>query len=322
MDKLIEREHAARNPLVAAPALAVQFFLIPLLVVGVTVGLYVGFRSLVADARTAQDYITEVRLGGTNRQWPAAYELSRLMDDPKVRADRTLAVELIKAFDETKGGDPRVHKYLALAIGRLEPPLPSEAVTVLLKSLDDPEKPWTPDMWSRINGWTAEMNEAHISTIWALGASGDEGVVPKLQPLYASPDAGIRKIVVYALGALPGEAQYRTLRTALQDSAVDVRWNAAVALARHGQRDGVPVLRQMLDRAQVEQTVTREVRLDADQDPIADVMISGIRAGASLKDEGLRSAIDTLSEKDPSLRVRQAALEALKVLGAQKMQLF
>ena len=73
MDKLIEREQAARNPLVAAPALAVQFFLIPLLVVGVTVALYVGFRSLVADARTAQDYITEVRLGGTNRQWPAAY---------------------------------------------------------------------------------------------------------------------------------------------------------------------------------------------------------------------------------------------------------
>jgi hypothetical protein len=315
MDKLIEREHAARNPLVAAPALAVQFFLIPLLVVGVIVALFVGFRSLVADARDAQDYITEVRLGGSNRQWPAAYELSRLMDDPKVRADRTLAVELIKAFDETKGGDPRVRKYLALAIGRLEPPLPPEAVSVLLKSLDDPEQPWTPDMWSRINGWTAEMNEAHISTIWALGASGDEAVVPKLQPLYASPDAGIRKIVVYALGALPGEAQYQTLRTALQDSALDVRWNAAVALARHGQRDGVPVLRRMLDRAYVEQTVTREVRLDADQDPIADVMISGIRAGAALKDEGLRSAIETLSEKDRSLKVRQAAIEALKEIG-------
>jgi hypothetical protein len=312
MDKLIEREQAARNPLVAAPALAVQFFLIPLLVVGVTVALYVGFRSLVADARTAQDYITEVRLGGTNRQWPAAYELSRLMDDPKVRADRTLAAELVKAFDETKGGDPRVRKYLSLAIGRLEPPLPPEAVSVLLKSLDDPEKPWTPDMWSRINGWTAEMNEAHISTIWALGASGDEAVVPRLLPLYASPDAGIRKIVVYALGALPGEAQHQTLRTALQDSAVDVRWNAAVALARHGYRDGVPVLRQMLDRAYVEQTVTREVRLDEDRDPIADVMISGIRAGAALKDEALRSAIEKLSEKDRSLKVRQAAIEAVR----------
>ncbi len=43
--------------------------------------------------------------------------------------------------------------------------------------------------------------------------------------------------------------QIDTLRTALQDDVADVRWNAAVALARKGNHDGVPVLRQMLDRA-------------------------------------------------------------------------
>ena len=46
--------------------------------------------------------------------------------------------------------------------------------------------------------------EARISAIWALGSSGDASIVPKLQPLYESPDQGIRKMVVYALGALPG----------------------------------------------------------------------------------------------------------------------
>ena len=56
-------------------------------------------------------------------------------------------------------------------------------------------------------------------------------------------------MIVYALGALPGDVQIVTLRTALQDSAPDVRWNAAVALARHGSHEGVGVLRQMLDRA-------------------------------------------------------------------------
>ena len=53
MEKLVEREDAPRSPLVAAPALAVQFFLIPLAVVGVTVLVYVGFRSLLADDRSA-----------------------------------------------------------------------------------------------------------------------------------------------------------------------------------------------------------------------------------------------------------------------------
>jgi len=315
MDKLIEREPATRHPLVAAPALAVQFFLIPLAVVGAMTLLYVGFRTLVSDRRTPQDYIAEVRFGGANRQWPAAYELSRLMDDPKVRGDRSLAAALVTAFEESKTGDPRVRKYLALAIGRLEPPLPPEAVSALLASLDIPEQAWTPDVWSRINGWTAEMNEAHISTIWALGASGDPAVAPKLAPLYTSPDPGIRKIVVYALGALPGDAQLPTLRTALQDAAPDVRWNAAVALARHDRRDGVPVLREMLDRDYVRQHVTRGVRQDEDRDPVADIMISGIRAGAALKDEDLRPSIEALSRTDSSLKVRQAALEALKMYG-------
>ena len=83
MDKLVERESASRSPLVAAPALAVQFFLIPLIVVGITVAVYVGFRSLLTDDRSAQDYLAEIRNGGSDRRWPAAYELSRLMADPK-----------------------------------------------------------------------------------------------------------------------------------------------------------------------------------------------------------------------------------------------
>ena len=122
-------------------------------------------------------------------------------------------------------------------------------------------------------------------------------------------------MVVYALGALPGEAQLETLRAALKDDTADVRWNAAVALARHGNSEGTGVLHQMLDRAYVERTVKREVRQDDDQDPIADVMISGIRAGAAIKDSSLKPAIETLSQQDRSMKVRQAAFEALKVMG-------
>jgi len=298
MDKLIEREEATRNPLATAPALAVQFFLIPLVVVAITGSVYVGFRSLLADDRSAQDYLAEIRNGGSSRRWPAAYELSRLMADPKVRADKSLAPALVKAF-QASAGDQQVRRYLALAIGRLDPPLPSDAVADLTHALDDPD------------------SETRISVIWALGSSGDEAVVSKLVPLYTAQDAdaGIRKMVVYALGALPGDGQVTTLRTALQDAVADVRWNAAVALARHGSHEGVAVLKQMLDRQYVEQAVKRDVRVDMDQDPVADVMISGLRAAAALKDDTLRPAVTNLSQQDKSLRVRQAAIEALKVMG-------
>ena len=111
MDKLVERQPVPRGPLASAPALAVQFFLIPLSVVAVTAAIYVGFRSLLADNRTAHDYLVEIRTGGDNRRWPAAYELSRLMADPAVRkSDATLVPGLVKAFEESESADPRVRR--------------------------------------------------------------------------------------------------------------------------------------------------------------------------------------------------------------------
>jgi len=89
------------------------------------------------------------------------------------------------------------------------------------------------------------------------------------------------------------------------------RWHSRAT----GNRDGVGVLKQMLDRTYVEQTVKRDVRQDEDLDPIADVLISGLRAAASLKDDTLKASVQDLSRQDRSMRVRQAALEALKVIG-------
>src|SRR2546430_2166739 len=244
MDKLVEREAATRNPLAAAPALAVQFFLIPLAVVGITVAVYVGFRSLLADDRRPQDYLAEVRNGGADPRRPAADEPSPLLAAPPVRAARSLPPAPARGFGPGKAAPPGARQYRALATGRPDPPLPADAVAELKKTLDSSDA------------------EARISAIWALGSSGDAAVVPTLQPLYESSDAGIRKMTVYALGALPGDAQIDTLRTALEDSAADVRWNAAVALSRKGRADGVPVLRQMLDRDYVQHQVTREVRQD------------------------------------------------------------
>ncbi len=300
MDKLVEREIATRNPLAAAPALAVQFFLIPLTVVAVTSLVYLGFRMMVTDERSAQDYLAEIHSGGTNRRWPAAYELSRLMADPKVRAeDKTLVPGLIRAFEQSKGDDPRVRRYLALALGRLDRPFPVRASELLVEALDDPD------------------SETRISAIWALGSAGDPAVVPAVQRMYESQDAGVRKMAVFALGALPGDAQTITLRAALNDSVPDVQWNAAVALARHGNRESLPVLRHMIDRDYVRQTVTIPARPDEDIDPVGDVMISGLRAVGALKDEGMRDTVVTISQSDESLRVRQAALEALKTMDGK-----
>jgi HEAT repeat protein len=299
MDKLVEREATARNPLATAPAIAVQFFLIPLLVVGATVLVYVGFRSLLTEDRSAQEYLTDIQSGGSNRQWPAAYELSRLMSDPAFvkREEATLAPGLTKAFAASKDGDPRVRQYLALALGRLTPPIPAQARQLLIETLNDSD------------------SQTRISALWALASTGDASAVPAIERMYGSDDAGVRKMVVYALGALPADASAATLVKALDDATADVQWNAAIALARHGRHDGVQVLRRMLDREYVQRAVTRQQQNQDEIDPVSEVMISGLRAVAALKESTLAEPVKALSQNDSNLKVRQAALETLKAVG-------
>ena len=298
MDKLVERE-AGAHAQTSAPAIAVQFFLIPLLVVGATVLVYLGFRGLLSEERSAAEYLTDIRTGGSNRRWPAAYELSRLMADPSFakQEEATLAPELARAFADSKTDDPRVRQYLALTLGRLTPPLAADTRRLLIEALEDPD------------------SQTRINALWALGATGDVGAADDIARQFASEDAGVRKMAVYALGSLPSESGNETLVKALEDESADVQWNAAIALARHGRHEGVPVLRRMLDRAYVERNVTRQQQPRQDIDPVGEVIISGLRAIAALKESTLSPQVRALSTDDRDLRVRQAALEALKSLG-------
>ena len=298
MDKLVEREAAARSPVAAAPSIAVQFFLIPLLVVGATVTVYVGFRSLLSEDRSAEEYLIDIRSGGSNRRWPAAYELSRLMTNPEFvkKEEAKLAPELIKAFADSKNDDPRVRQYLALTLGRLTPPIPAQARQLLIEALADPD------------------TQTQISAIWSLGSTGDGSVASEIEKMYSSPDAGVRKMAVYALGSLPPDAGNDTLVKALDDQQADVQWNAAVALARHGRKEGVPVLGRMLDREYVERNVTRQQQATEEIDPVGEVMISSLRAVAALHESTLSPQVKALSTQDQNIKVRQAAIETLKNL--------
>ena len=140
-------------------------------------------------------------------------------------------------------------------------------------------------------------------------------VAPDIERMYASGDAGVRKMAVYALGSIPGDVGTATLVKALDDAEPDVQWNAAIALARHGRHEGATVLGRMLDREYVERNVTRQQQPTEDIDPVGEVMISGLRAIAALKESALSDPVKALSQSDSNLKVRQAALETLKTLG-------
>lgn len=276
------------------PFLLLQFFIFPLAIVAACVAVFVIFGLIASEGKGAREYLTEVRTGGAHRRWQAAFELSKVLQarkDPALN-DPEFALELIRTFEESASDDPRVRRYLALALGRMGD---RRAVPALLRAIAESGSP----------GERPPDSEAQIYVIWALGAIGDPAAVPPLARLAGGEDAGVRKAAVHALGALRTEEAKAALLRSLEDAAEDVRWNAALALARLDDPAAAPVLLQMMDRKHLASVegLTPEQREEA--------ILQAVAAAPSLPDPTLRAVLLGLRDGDPNLKVREAARKAL-----------
>jgi len=274
------------------PFLVLQFFIFPMAIVAICVLVFVLFGLVASEGRGARDYLNEVKTGGANRRWQAAFELSKVLQagkDPALR-DPSFISEVARVFDESAADDPRVRRYLAVALGRLGD---KRAVPVLLKALEEP-----------VGGASADP-DTRIYAVWALGVIGDAEALPRLLALASHEDAGLRKAAVYALGGFASEESRAVLARALADPVEDVRWNAALALARRGDARAAPVLLQMMDRAHLSKvTGLSEPQRD-------EAMLEAVKVAASVPDRSLREALERLRDGDSSLKVREAARSAL-----------
>ena len=277
------------------PFLVLQFFIFPLAIVAVCVTVFLVFGLLAGAPKAPRALLAEVRSGGgmfNVKRWQAAYALANALEKEKdlSRRDPAFVDDVVKLYAETAGGqgdDVLVRRYLALTLGRLGD---ARAVPALRATLAP--------------GATSDAQTLIFAT-WALGAIGDAAAVPDLAALARSEDAGFRKAAVHALGAFPTDEARQALVAALEDPADDVRWNAALHLARRGDPRAVPVLVQMMDgdRLAAVGALTPEQR--------EDVLLQAVSAAAFLDDESLRASLRRHST-DPSLPVREAARAALE----------
>jgi HEAT repeat protein len=269
-----------------------QFFVIPAFVVAVSVSLFFFFAWMVSDDKTGVDYLHEIRTGSKSRRWQAAFELSKLMTlDKEKRRMEGLVPEMVKAFEEASGDDPRVRHYLALSLGHLGDP---QAAPALVGALDDAD-PTT-----------------RFYCCWALGSLGDRRAVAPLLARFDDTDAGVRKMAVYAVGAIGDESAVPRLEAALSDPERDVSWNAAVALAKLGDDSGESTLLQMLDP----EFLGGISDMDEAQRLLA--MESAIRAAALLKSDRLGERLREIGRNHPNVAIRKIALEAMQSAAAER----
>jgi HEAT repeat protein len=278
----------------------------PLLLLALTlpalaIAVYVLFGLIANEGKSSDDYLNEIRMR-RGAAWQAAFELSRLLpfEDPS-RRDPRFVPRLLSVFESAREDDPRLRRYLALALRELRDP---RATDPLLAALGDT------DLLTR------------LYAAWALGEIGDPRAAEGLIPLLEDEEADLRKVGAFALGALRdwGAAGVRAapaLRGALHDPVEDVAWNAALALARRGDHAGLPLLRRMLDRGYLagvqrpdENGISRRLTETQKDEAILNALVSLAR----LRDRASLETVRSLREADPSLKVRQAAAETLAAL--------
>ena len=266
-------------------------FVVPLLVVILCVAVFIGFGWIAHDRLTTADCLNDLQSGWKPRRTQAAYELSKILtNDPHALDQEPGAREQVRRMF-TEATEPEVKQYLALVLGRTKDPQAVPLLTAALQSPDD---------------------KTRIYSLWALGTLGDRSALGPLADSLADPDPGIRKTAAFALGELGDPAAAPKLQPRLDDSVADVRWNAALSLAHLGDRSAVPVLETMVDRKLLAQVP------DITRDQQEEAMLSALPALGAVGGPEEIPTLDRIAADDPSLKVRQAAIDAKKALATRK----
>jgi HEAT repeat protein len=288
-----------------------QFFIVPLGLVAVLVSVFFGLQ--VLRSRHPDPLATLGRLKGPSRfllpwagdpkRWQSGYDLSLLVRSGPGDGAEALIPELAAAFKDA-GGDLKLRRYLALALGRSGD---GRAGPALREGLQDPD------------------DATRLFCAWGLMQIADRSALPELRAAAADPDPGVRTMAVFALGQMGDREGAGALKTALGDAAIGVRWNAALSLARLGDASGEAVLIGILDGGEAGtgqvtgtgQTTGTGQATGTEGAGDAAAPLNAIRALALLKDDAARTALKRATESGQTEEIRGAARLALEAITAE-----
>jgi HEAT repeat protein len=264
-----------------------SFFVVPFIIAIFGVLIFLMLRILTIEPRTAQDYLHDVKIGGNTKRWQGAFELSKILANPgMVPREERFVNDLISTFEYSeKERDDRIRIYLALAMGRTKD---LRYATILEKTLN------------------AENEEILAAVIYSLGFINSPTSLEQLLLMFEHESARVRHQVVVALGNYDGDQVQIVLKQALHDPEPNVRWDAAIALAKQKDDSGRRILLDLMDRKYLDSFPN----IDAVEQNQA--ILASIRASRDILDDELRQVLLDLMENDLNMKVRQAARNTLK----------
>jgi len=264
-----------------------SFFVVPFIIAIFGVLIFLMLRILTIEPRTAQDYLHDVKIGGNTKRWQGAFELSKILANPgMVPREERFVNDLISTFEYSeKERDDRIRIYLALAMGRTKD---LRYATILEKTLND------------------ENEEILAAVIYSLGLINSPTSLEQLLLMFEHESARVRHQVVVALGNYDGDQVQIILKQALHDPEPNVRWDAAIALAKQKDDSGRRILLDLMDRKYLDSFPN----IDAVEQNQA--ILAAIRSSRDILDDELRNVLLDLMENDLNMKIRQAARNTLK----------
>ena len=263
-----------------------SFFIIPFLIAVFCLMLFAGIHLLTSENRTAYDYLEDIKTGSLNKRWQGAFELSKILANPKLLpTEERFFDEIESAFEKSKHDDDRVRQYLALAMGRTQR---STFAEPLVEALSD------------------EKDQNLSALIYALGMLGEQTTAAAIHPYVTHTDARTRSIAVVALGNIQNPTSIGLLKKALKDQEPNVQWGSAISLAKMGDASGKGVLLKLLDRSYLEGFA------EVDAKEQKHLMLAAIEAAGQFQDSEIQTQLENLSKHDSSMKIRAAALEIIK----------
>jgi len=309
-------EVAAGDAPAMTASLMAKLFGVPLLIICLIVGCSVTvvllFGSLATDRQRSVDGLLTVLETSTGERtvgvllpkekelWQVGRELALRLDkkETELTTDELetvvhrllglLSRDSARSADLSKMGRKRMH-YVMQALARTDA---AEAVDPLGEMLSDT---------------SAETRRVALVALAKLGehTSIRSAMKPMAAVLRDDPDATVRMIACVSLSSVATRADLDVIdamERAYLDSDRDVKWNAALALARLGDVKGRSLLLDMLDRSYWEKDV--RVRIASNSGTMADYpmppqavnryLVAAVDASASVDDEEVWDRIGRL----------------------------
>ncbi|MFM7033634.1 MAG: HEAT repeat domain-containing protein [Planctomycetia bacterium] len=297
----------------------VQLFLVPAIIVAIIVCVWLAFHWLAHLGNDPQAYVRTLRRANEGR-WQAALNLANDLRGPggaALKNDESLASELGRILaDEAASGrvgeqSQTLRLYLCRALGEFAIPAAAGPLVEQARRTADPQ--------------TARAAVEALAVLSTNLVAGDRRpddpaiISAAVVDASRSSDVPLRGAAAFTLGVLGGDDAIERLVQLAADENDDVRYNAALGLARQGRNEAIDTLSEMLSLDDLAPSpATDSPQAQSLRYKRALVVINALRGVAALVDAtgspptpAIIARIESLRE-DPVGDVRSSAAALLK----------